>query len=98
MRYLRIGETELPVMYGGISPFSDRFKTQIYYGDRSIVQVAEILDGNNGFDYVEDDKTEHFDGFSKLIEIAYVDDETMVAFLQFVEKQIEEYQEKTGGD
>ena len=81
MRTLKIGNAVLNVMYAGVSPFTDQFKTQIYYGSMSLGEIAGILNGNNGIVYIDGDQTETFEGYSKLTSISYVDNETIVAFL-----------------
>ena len=83
MRTIKVGDAVLPVMYAGTSPFADRVKTQIYYGNLGLVQIAEILDGNTGIEYTdsETEETETFTGYSRLTEIGFVDQETIVAFL-----------------
>ena len=81
MRTIKVGNAVFPVMYAGTSPFSDKLKTQLYYGEMNLVQVAEILNGNTGIEYADDDQVETFEGFSRLESIGYVDGETIVAFL-----------------
>lgn len=81
MRTIKIGNAVLNVMYAGVSPFTDQFKTQIYYGSMSLGEIAGILDGNNDIIYTDGDQAETFEGYSKLTSISYVDNETIVAFL-----------------
>ena len=83
MRTIKVDDAVLPVMYAGTSPFLDRLKTQIYYGNMGLVQIAGILDGNTGIEYTDSKtgETETFTGYSRLTEIGYVDQETIVAFL-----------------
>jgi hypothetical protein len=79
-------------MYAGVSPFINRLKAQIYFDDYTLGQIAGFLDGNTGIVYADGDSEETFTGYSKLTEIKYVDEETAVAFLDYVNV------DKTGGD
>jgi hypothetical protein len=79
-------------MYAGVSPFINRLKAQIYFDDYTLGQIAGFLDGNDGITYTDGDFVETFSGYTKLTEIKYVDEETAVAFLDYVNV------DKTGGD
>ena len=81
MRTIEVGGMVFHVMYAGVSPFTDQFKTQIYYSPMNLGQIAAMLDGNDGIEYTDGDQTEIFEGYSKLTSISYVDNETLVAFL-----------------
>ena len=82
MRTIKIGNAVLNVMYAGVSPFTDQFKTQIFFGEMNIAQIAAILENNQGIEYFDGEQTETFEGYSKLTSISYVDNETIVAFLE----------------
>ena len=92
MRTITVGEYVLTVMYAGTSPFEDRLKMQIYFGEMGIGQLANILDGNNGivYEYTEEEVRMEYTGYSKLTKIEFVDNETVVAFLEYAEKQPQE--------
>ena len=81
MRQIKIGDVALPVMYAGVSPYIDRFKAQIYYGDMNLAQIANILEGNQGIEYIDGEQKTMFEGYTKLTSISYVDNETAVATL-----------------
>lgn len=82
MKTIKIGNAVFAVMYAGKSKFKDQFKTQIYYGAMSLGQIAAVLDGNDGIEYTDGEQTETFEDYSKLTSISYVDNETLVAYLE----------------
>lgn len=82
MRSIKVGNMVFRVMYAGVSPFTDRFKTQIYFEAMSIGVIASELDGNTGILYTDGDTQKTFEGYSHLIKIEYVDSETVVAILE----------------
>lgn len=84
MRSIRVGNAVFRVMYAGVSPFTDRFKTQIYFESLTIGQIASVLDGNAGILYENGDAKETFEGYSCLIKIEFVDNETVMAILERV--------------
>jgi hypothetical protein len=84
MRSIRVGNAVFRVMYAGVSPFIDHFKTQIYFENLTIGQIASVLDGNAGILYENGDSQETFEGYSRLIKIEFVDNETVVAILERV--------------
>ena len=81
MENIRIGNTVLDVMYAGVGPFVDRFKTQIYFRNYSLSELAAILDGAEEIEHTTSEKTELFEGYSRLTEISFVDGETVLAYL-----------------
>lgn len=90
MRNIRIGNAVLRVMYAGVSPFVDHFKTQIYYDSMGIGEIAGILDRNTGIIYDDDGNQQTFEGYSKLTKIERVDEETVVAILEQEERKDEQ--------
>jgi hypothetical protein len=82
MRSIKVGNMVFRVMYAGVSPFTDHFKAQIYFETMSIGKIASELDGNTGILYMDGDAEETFEGYSRLIKIEYVDNETVVAILE----------------
>ena len=83
MRTITVRGQTLPVLCAGVSPFVDRFKSQIYFGEMGIGQLAGILDGNDGIIYDNHETGDHeeYVGYSRLTKIEFIDDETVVVFL-----------------
>lgn len=82
MRSIKVGNAVFRVMYAGVSPFVDQFKTQIFFENFNIAQIANELDGNHGIIYEDGETTVEFIGYTRLIKIGYVDAETVVAVLE----------------
>ena len=85
MRKIIVGEHEFDAMYAGVNPVTNRFKTQVYYGNKRLSELADIFDGAEEIIYTDDDKTETFEHYSRLTEISFVDDETAAVLCLFEE-------------
>lgn len=84
MKRIIVGGIVFRVMYAGVSPYVDHFKTQVYFEGMGLGRIAAILDGNTGITYEDGETTQTFTGYSYLSEIKYVDGETLVAILDHV--------------
>ena len=80
MNKIIVKGTELNVLYAGVGPLHGKFKAQIYFGNRTLSEVAALLDGADVIEHITDEKTETFEHYSRLVDISFVDNETVLVF------------------